>query len=722
MAQKVVIVESPAKAKTINKYLGRGFKVTSSKGHIRDLPPKEFGIDIEKHFSPVYVTIKGKEKTIEKLRKETKGADVVYLALDMDREGEAIAWHIKEALNLDEEKIKRMTFNEITRPAIRRALERAGKIDMNKVNAQQARRLLDRIVGYKVSPLLWKKVAKGLSAGRVQTVAVRLIVEREREIQAFVPEEYWKITAKLYPEGRKEEIFEAVLAAKGEEKIEIKNEEQAQKILEELKDGAFSVKDISKQEKNTFAPPPFTTSTMQQQASIQLGFSTSRTMRIAQQLYEGINLGPEGQAGLITYMRTDSFHVADSALAEVRELIKNSFEGNYLPEKPRIFKSKKRAQGAHEAIHPTSAGRMPESIKEFLDKDQYKLYELIWKRFVASQMNPARYELTNISILNGRYRFDASGRKMLFDGFTRVLGRDVKELPLPEVSEGEILNLDEILPSQHFTEPPKRYSEATLVRALERKGIGRPSTYAPIIITIQQRGYVKQIKRRFHATDLGIITAEKLVKHFPKIFDVEFTSGMEEKLDKIEEAEQDWVAVLGEFYGKFEQALNKATAEMRKASEEMEKSPYKCELCGKPMVYRLSKTGKFLGCSGYPKCRNVKALDKKGGPLETKEKCEKCGRPMLVKTSRYGPFLACSGYPECKNAKPMPTGVKCPREGCDGQLVRKRGKGRRGFYGCSKYPECDYSTTRLPQIDSEEAGDRQGTPQKPASGDEKSQE
>jgi DNA topoisomerase-1 len=704
MARNVVVVESPAKAKTIYKYLGRDFAVTSSKGHIRDLPPKDFGIDIENGFKPTYVPIQRQKSTIKRLKEETKQAEVVYLALDMDREGEAIAWHVKEALGLDDQKVRRMTFNEITKSAILSALEKAGPIDMDKVNAQQARRLLDRIVGYKVSPLLWKKVAKGLSAGRVQTVAVRLIVEREKEITDFKPQEYWKITATLHPESREEEVFEAGLTKKDGEKIDIKTEKEALNTVEELRSGTFILESLSRKEKTVKAPPPFTTSLMQQQASIQLRFSASKTMRIAQQLYEGIELGPEGSTGLITYMRTDSFRVSSQGLKDVREAIESDFGAEYMPEKPNFFRSKKGAQEAHEAIHPTSCKRTPEELEQFLNKDQLRLYELIWRRFVASQMAPARYEFTDATILNGPYLFSALGRKMLFDGFTKVLGRDVKEVVVPELRPGEPLVASDILPTQHFTEPPKRYTEASLVRALESKGIGRPSTYAPIIQTIQQRGYVRQLQRRFHATDVGIITTEKLIRHFPKIFDVKFTSDMEEKLDEIEDAKAEWKRVLGEFYGEFEEALELATSRMKKASEEMEESPYTCELCGKPMVYRLSKTGKFLGCSGFPKCKNTKPLDKDNKPLEVKETCEKCGSPMAVKVSRYGrQFLACTGFPKCKNTKPMPTGVKCPREGCDGDLVRKRARGKRSFYGCSHYPECDYTTYKLPAADENEA-------------------
>jgi len=741
MTKKIVIVESPAKAKTINKYIGRDYKVVSSKGHIRDLPQKELGIDIAGGFKPKYVIIRGKGQIVKKLKEATRNADTIYLAPDMDREGEAIAWHLKEALKLSDARVKRMTFNEITGPAILKALKNAGAIDMNKVNAQQARRLLDRIVGYQISPLLWRNVAKGLSAGRVQSVAVRLIVDREKEIQAFSPEKYWKITAALHPKGRPDDLFEALAEKQNGKKIRINDEQSANVIIGELKRENFVVAGVSEKERTEKAPPPFITSSLQQQASIQLNFSASKTMWIAQQLYEGVELGTEGSTGLITYMRTDSFHIADSALNELRAFIQENYGHNYLPEKQNIFRSRRGAQAAHEAIHPTSCRRTPESVRQFLTPEQFRLYELIWKRFVASQMKSAKYNFTNLKITNGAYLFRSVGRKMLFDGFTRVLGQDIKEQMLPEILEGETLDCKEIIPSEHLTQPPRRYTEATLVKALESKGIGRPSTYAPIIRTIQDRGYVRQQQRKFHATELGIVTTDVLVKYFPRILDVGFTSEMEEDLDKIEEARCQWLKVLSDFYNEFKPTIEAAAVEMRKEKKQAEISPFTCELCGKPMVYRFSKAGKFLGCSGFPKCKNSRPLEKNQKPVETNEVCEKCGKPMVrrtkgeaeflacsafpgckntrqlpkdeqpleaarlcdkcgspmvVKTSRHGRFLACSGYPACRNTEPLPTGVNCPREDCDGQLVRRRARGGRSFFGCSRYPRCDYTTNKLP--------------------------
>ncbi len=763
--KNMVIVESPAKAKTIGKYLGSSFFVRSSMGHIRDLPEKKLSVDIENNFTPEYKIIPSRKKLVSELQSDSKKAGAVYLASDLDREGEAIAWHLAQALELPDEKARRVTFNEITKDAILEAFKHPAPVNMAKVNAQQARRILDRLVGYQLSPLLWKKITKGLSAGRVQSVAVRLIVEREKEIKEFKPQEYWKITAELTTisgeKGKPGDVktFKALLQKLDNENIEIKNEPQATDIVSELQKAEYAVANIKKQTKRNNAPPPFTTSLLQQQASTRLQFSAKKTMLIAQQLYEGIDIGTEGSVGLITYMRTDSFHISGQALASCRKLIANTYGENYLPEKPNVHASdKKGTQGAHEAIRPTGVEYTPESIKNFLTKDQYRLYELIWNRFVASQMKPALYAVTDVEIATQnvsvgviappkQYLFKARGRELLFDGHTRVSGHEMEkdEQILPTIEKDQKLELIAVVPTQHFTQPPPRYSEASLVKTLEKMGIGRPSTYASIISTIQDRGYVTQEKRAFYATELGILVTEKLIEHFPKIMDVKFTSHMEDELDKIEVEKICWLDVLNEFYGPFKADLEKAVGEMKSVKGTPEESNQVCTICGKPMVVRWGRHGKFLGCSAFPTCKNTLPLDEKGTPAPpetTDQKCEKCGSPMVVKTGRHGKFLACSAYPNCKNTKsltgettkvepteekcekcgsPMvirsgkkgrfmgcsaypkcrnikslPTGVKCPKEGCGGDLIQRRSKKGGIFFGCSKYPECDYITNELP--------------------------
>ncbi|OQZ02875.1 MAG: DNA topoisomerase I [Candidatus Brocadia sp. UTAMX2] len=764
--KNMVIVESPAKAKTIGKYLGSSFFVCSSMGHVRDLPEKKLSVDIENNFTPEYKIIPSRKKLISELLAGAKKADAIYLASDLDREGEAIAWHLTQALGIPDEKAKRVTFNEITKDAILEAFNHPSSINMAKVNAQQARRILDRIVGYQISPLLWKKISKGLSAGRVQSVAVRLIVEREREIRDFKPQEYWKITAELKTiAGEKPgdaKTFKAILQKLNNETIEIKNEPQATDIVSELQKAGYSVANVKKQTKRNNAPPPFTTSLLQQQASTRLQFTAKKTMLIAQQLYEGIDLGREGAVGLITYMRTDSFHISEQAITSCRKLIAESYGNNYLPEKPNLHASdKKGTQGAHEAIRPTTVEYTPESIRDSLTKDQYKLYELIWNRFIASQMKPALYAVTDVEIVTQsatdsgddakappkEYLLKARGRELLFDGHTRVSGHEMEkdEQILPTLEKDQKLELLAVVPTQHFTQPPPRFSEASLVKTLEKMGIGRPSTYAAIISTIQDRGYVKQEKRAFYATELGILVTEKLIEHFAKIMDVKFTSHMEDELDKIEDEKVGWLKVLKEFYEPFKIDLEKAVGEMKSVKGTPEESNQKCTLCGQPMVIRWGRHGKFLGCSGFPTCKSTLPLDEKGEPSPpetTDQKCEKCGSAMVVKTSRHGKFLACSAYPTCKNTKslggettkveptdekcekcgsPMvirsskrgrfmgcsaypkcrnlkslPTGVKCPNEGCGGDLVQRRSKKGGIFFGCSKYPECDYIAKELP--------------------------
>ncbi|MCF6156557.1 MAG: type I DNA topoisomerase [Candidatus Brocadia sp.] len=752
--KNMVIVESPAKAKTIGKYLGSSFFVCSSMGHVRDLPEKKLSVDIENNFTPEYKIIPSRKKLVSELLADSKKADTVYLASDLDREGEAIAWHLSKALEIPDEKAQRVIFNEITKDAILEAFKHPGPINMAKVNAQQARRILDRLVGYQISPLLWKKISKGLSAGRVQSVAVRLIVEREKEIKEFKPQEYWKITAELKTTSEDKDklrdikTFKSILQKFNGENVEIKNESQAKDIVHELQKAEYVVANVKKQTKRNNAPPPFTTSLLQQQASTRLQFSAKKTMLLAQQLYEGIDIGTEGAVGLITYMRTDSFHISEQALTSCRKLVAEKYGKNYLPEKPNVHASdKKGTQGAHEAIRPTVVEYAPESIKNFLTKDQYRLYELIWNRFVASQMSPALYAVTDVEIASGRYTFKAKGRELLFDGHTIVSGHemDKDEQILPPLEKDQKLELIELMPTQHFTQPPPRFTEASLVKTLEKMGIGRPSTYATIISTIQDRGYVKQEKRAFYATELGTLVTEKLIDHFPKIMDVKFTSHMEDELDKIEDEKIGWLNVLKEFYEPFKIDLEKAVGEMKSVKGTPEESSQICAICGQPMVIRWGRHGKFLGCSAFPTCKNTLPLDEKGAPAPpetTDQKCEKCGSAMVIKTSRHGKFLACSAYPNCKNTKsltgettkvepteekcekcgsPMvirfgkkgrfmgcsaypkcrnikslPTGVKCPKEGCGGDLIQRRSKKGGIFFGCSKYPECDYITNELP--------------------------
>ena len=752
--KNMVIVESPAKAKTIGKYLGSSFFVRSSMGHVRDLPERKLSVDIENNFTPEYKIIPSRKKLVSELLADSKKADIVYLASDLDREGEAIAWHLCQALEISDERAKRVTFNEITKDAILDAFNHPGPINMAKVNAQQARRILDRLVGYQISPLLWKKITKGLSAGRVQSVAVRLIVEREKEIKEFKSQEYWKITAELktISEGKDKsadiKTFQALLQKFGSENIEIKNEQQSNDIISELQKSSYNVIGVKKQTKRNNAPPPFTTSLLQQQASTRLQFSAKKTMLIAQQLYEGVDIGTEGSVGLITYMRTDSFHISEQALASCRKLITGKYGQNYLPEKPNVHASnKKGTQGAHEAIRPTNIEYTPDSVKDYLSKDQYKLYELIWNRFAASQMNPALYAVTDVEIMAGQYTFKAKGRELLFDGHTIISGQEMEkdEQILPPLEKDQKLELIELVPTQHFTQPPPRFTEASLVKTLEKMGIGRPSTYAAIISTIQDRGYVKQEKRAFYATELGTLVTEKLIEHFPKIMDIKFTSHMEDELDKIEDEKIEWLNVLKEFYEPFKTDLERAVGEMKSVKGTPEESNQTCTVCGQPMVVRWGKHGKFLGCSAFPKCKSTLPLDGKGEPAPaetTDQKCEKCGSAMVVKTGRHGKFLACSAYPNCKNTKPLsgeatkveptnekcekcgspmvirsgkkgrfmgcsaypkcrnikslPTGIKCPNEGCGGDLVQRRSKKGGIFFGCSKYPDCDYITKELP--------------------------
>ncbi len=730
MSKALVVVESPSKAKTINKYLGAGYKVLASVGHIKDLPKKGIGIDFDNNFEPTYEVIPGKEKVIRELKAAAKDADTIYVATDPDREGEAIGWHIKEELEgrgKNRKTVRRVMFNEITKTAIQESFKHPIDIDENLVNAQQARRLLDRIVGYQVSPLLWDKVRRGLSAGRVQSVAVRLVVEREREIEAFNATEYWTIianvAAKLPPafDARLLRIDDKSVKASdfAEEpkasEIHIKEEKQAKDLLAEIKQQQFIVTSVATKEKKRNPVPPFITSKLQQEASRKLRFPVKKTMQLAQRLYEGIEIGEEGLVGLITYMRTDSTRVADSALAEVRELITTQFGPGYLPEKAVIYRSKKGAQDAHEAIRPTSAMRTPDSVASFLGKDELAVYKLIWQRFVASQMMPALLDQTTIDISAGpRYMFRATGSVLKFNGFLAVYeeGKDEKDAEdeeqahkLPLVEQGELLVLNSLVDEQHFTEPPPRYTEATLVKALEEKGIGRPSTYASIMTVIQDREYAQRREGRFYPTELGTIVNDLLVESFDDLFNVEYTAHMEEELDEIEDGKMGWTETLAEFYAKFTTDLDNAKVHMRDVKRQEIITDEKCENCGSPMAKKFGRFGEFLACTNYPECKTTrdlaKAHDEAGEEAHAEaaeEICDNCGRPMAMKRGRFGQFLACTGYPECKTTRKIQKGGKfaaadvmleelCPK--CGKQMVLKQG--RYGpFTACSDYPKCKY--------------------------------
>lgn len=726
MSKSLVVVESPAKAKTINKFLGKNFIVKASVGHIRDLPKSKLGVDIENDFTPKYITIRGKGKVIKELKKTAKKTDKIYLAADPDREGEAICWHLAYVLRNTKKTIQRITFNEITKRAINKALNSPGEINQDLVDAQQARRILDRLVGYQISPILWRSLKTGLSAGRVQSVAVRLICEREEEIDAFEPQEYWSIIAKL--KGKSDTEFEAQLYRLGKKKADIGtygfllssfaafltgqevdeeedfDESQAHAIVEDAKQKQFAIKNVKRKERKRYPYPPFITSRLQQDAAYKLHFSAKKTMRIAQQLYEGIKVGKEGAVGLITYMRTDSTRIASEALDEARRYIKQVHGKKYLPSKPRLYKSKKGAQDAHEAIRPTSVSRVPKSIKSHLTRDQMRLYDLIWRRFIASQMNPAIMDVTTVNILAGDYLFRATGSIIKFDGFMAVYGGSKSKKDdkiLPELDENEKLKLLELTPKQHFTKPPPRYTEATLVKELEKKDIGRPSTYASIISKIQDREYVLKEKGRFVPTDVGKMVNHLLIKSFPDIIAVSFTARMENKLDKIEDGKVNWVEVIKDFYKPFGKDLEEAADVMYEAKKELEEETDEvCDKCGAKMIVKWGKYGRFLACSNYPECENTKPYgedDSKPAEQPTDEVCEKCGSPMVIRTNRYGgKFLACSAYPKCKNTKSISIGIDCPEEDCDGYLTERRTRKGKVFYGCSNYPDCEFSTWNKP--------------------------
>ncbi len=759
---RLLIVESPAKAKTIKKFLGAGYTVKASMGHVRDIPSKgrgqkRFGIDFDNRYTPVYEPIKGREKTLKEIAVAAKGMDEVYLAPDPDREGEAIAWHLKEALGLTEDKTFRVTFNAITKSAVQEAIAHPTKINMDLVNAQQGRRVLDRLVGFSLSPFLWKKITKGLSAGRVQSVAVRLVVEREKEIAAFKPEEFWRIAVDLVKEGTNQP-FEASLVKWGGEKFALgspcaSNGESAHAIAAALENARYDITSVEKREVKGKPSPAFITSTLQQAASTWLHFGAQRTMRIAQQLYEGVEV--DGNlTGLITYMRTDSTRIAPEALDQARAFIAQNYAPDYLPEKAQIYSSKKNAQDAHEAIRPANVFLTPESVRSALSPEQFRLYELIWRRFVSSQMNPARYQTTTVTIQADKGILEAKGRVVLFDGYTVLSmeatlrkaaekeaekeeeaeegedGEKKKEQMLPPLSEHDPLRKEAVRPSQHFTTPPPRYSEASLVKALEKEGIGRPSTYAPIVQTIQERGYVRLEQRRFHATELGIAVTDLLLANFEQIMDLAFTAKMENDLDEVEEGKVDWHQLVDDFYKPFEKQLEKAGTEAETLKGKPAPGGEKCPLCGGDMVIRYSARGAFLGCAAYPECKGIKPMPGEGAgdgedgePMEPVS-CPKCGAPMIKKRSRFGDFLACSGYPGCtqtlpltKDGKPVELpNIKMDCEKCGKEMVVKMGKNG-PFLACSGYPDCkntkhisrDGSIIHLPDL-SGVACDKCGAP------------
>jgi DNA topoisomerase-1 len=698
----LVIVESPAKARTINKYLGRNFVVRPSMGHVRDLPKSRLGVEIASGFEPKYLVLRDRKDVLEELKKVLKECDRVFLAPDPDREGEAIAWHLKEALKVPDDRAFRVTFNEITERAVKEAFDHPTRIDPNKVNAQQARRILDRIVGYMLSPLLWEKVAKSLSAGRVQSVAVLLVVEREREIRAFKPEEFWKISQELRAPGG---TFVVHLKKRDGKLFEPANESEAKAVVEHLLRASWRLVAAERRRKTERPPPPFKTSTLQQAAANELRFAAKRTMRIAQQLYEGVDVGEEGPTGLITYMRTDSFNISRDALEEARDFIGSRYGDRYLPEKPNFYRAGKSAQEAHEAIRPTSVLRTPDALKKYLDKDQWKLYDLVWRRFVACQMTPAQYDITDVTVEarvgDGTpvYELRCQGRIGVFDGFHKLLGDRGEDVVLPPLEPST--PLEPAAPpkaEQEFTKPPPRYTEATLVKALEKQGIGRPSTYASIISTIQDRGYVFQEDRKFHASELGELVTDLLRPYFPEILDVGFTADMEGKLDRIEEGTVDWVSVLREFYEPFAKDIERAKEGMRSLRAEPARAERRCPTCGKEMVYRWRGASKYIACVDYPECKTTISLDRHGKEKlkeVTEHKCAKCGRPMLLRSGRFGRFLACSGYPECKSSlsidkegnpiRPETADVKCPECGSD-MIVRRGRRGR--FIACTAYPKC----------------------------------
>ncbi|MBO4343482.1 MAG: type I DNA topoisomerase [Clostridia bacterium] len=716
MANKLVILESPNKIKAVKGYLGKNFKVIASQGHVRDLPKSALGIDIEHGFAPKYINIRGKGELIKNLKAEAKKADTVYLATDPDREGEAISWHLTQVLELDESKTKRIRFNEVTENAVQSAVKNPTTLNMDLVDAQQTRRILDRIVGYQLSPILWKKIKSGLSAGRVQSVATRLIVDRENEIRAFKADEYWTVDAVLKtPDGKK---FKASYAY-SKNKLELSDKSKADAILEKIKGRSFTVTDVKRSERYKNPQPPFITSTLQQEAYRRLGFSSSKTMKTAQELYEGISLGPHGTHGIITYMRTDSLHVSTVALDSAEQYIKSVYGAEYYPEKRRFYKSKNGAQDAHEAIRPSYMNYPPKDIKQFLSQDQYKLYSLIWDRFLASQMASAVLDTVTIDTECSGVPFRSSGYTVKFNGYMALYDYKSEEKPeddsekdniLPAVKHGEVLECVEIIPAQHFTQPPARFSEGTLIKALEEKGIGRPSTFAPTITTIIQRGYVERDAKTLAPTSLGEVTTKLMCDNFKEIVDYDFTANMENFLDDIESGKKDMLSVLTSFYNDFEKELSDAQKNINRENYRLPvvETDIICEKCGSKMVIKSGRFGKFAACPNYPACRNTKTLDKNGNPVASgtkvseaapapeNVKCDVCGGPMVIRRGRYGQFYACASYPKCNGTKPITKelDVKCPL--CSSPLAVRHGKNRTTFYSCSSYPKCKFTSCDVP--------------------------
>lgn len=713
MTKPLVVVESPTKVRTIKKYLGSGYNIAATIGHIKDLPANEMGIDIEAGFKPKYVSIPGKQKVISALKKAAGNAVDIYLAPDPDREGEAIAWHTAEILKKKDRRFHRVLFHELTPNAIKAAIAAPEELHRHKYEAQQARRILDRLVGYQLSPLLWRKVKSGLSAGRVQSVTVRIICDRERVIQAFIPEEYWSITAHL--EGDIPPPFTAKLVKKDDKKIRLRNQQESDAVLKELADYQLIVDGVLKKTVKRNPLPPFTTSKLQQESIRKLGFTAKKTMVIAQQLYEGIDLGPGEPVGLITYMRTDSVRIAAEAAQEALKLIRKRFGAEYVMDKPRFFKNRNKVQDAHEAIRPTSVLNTPDDVSAFLSKDQLTLYRMIWQRFVASQMKEALIDQNSVSIKAGAYLFNASGSSVKFQGFMALyrsaddeIESEKKKETLPLLTPGMILKRDKFEPKQHFTLPPPRFSEASLVKELEENGIGRPSTYAAILSTIREKGYVELLKGYFKPTELGYIVNDLLVESFPDLLDVEFTAKMEEDLDRVEAAEADATAILSRFYYHFKEKMDAAATDMLSVKGVGFSTGLACPQCSQELYIKVGKNGHFLACSGYPNCTYSSDYirDEKGmiQPIsvaqaeETDKVCEKCGKAMVVKQGKFGRFLACSGYPDCKNTQSLnsngngvDTGITCPQAGCDGHLLEKKSRRGKIFYGCGRFPACTFA-------------------------------
>lgn len=703
MGKSLLVVESPTKMKTLSKYLGKDFVIKATYGHIKDLPKSTLGVDVEEGFNPHFHILKGKSKVVDEIKKAGKDAERILIGSDPDREGEAIAFHVAEVIGKDD-RIERVLFHEITKKGVLDAMRSPIKLDTAKYNAQKARRILDRLVGYKISPLLWERVSYGLSAGRVQSVALRLVCDREAEIEAFVREEYWVVDVTLeLPSG---ETFTATLERKGSEKIKIRSQEEAAAVKTYIADKELAVTKVEHKEKSISPQPAFITSRLQQEASRMLRFSPKRTMMLAQRLYEGIDIGEDGPVGLITYMRTDSVRVSMEAIAEAREFVKKGFTEKYLPEKPNFFKNRKSAQDAHEAIRPTSVWFTPEKVKPYLDKELFALYDLIWKRFVSSQMTQKKVETRTVDATAGDYVFVARGTTVLFDGFTKIyeeIGEEEQtDSTLPEIKKGQKVNLKDTVMEQRFTNPPPRYSEASLIRTLESKGIGRPSTYATIVSTVQDRDYVTKEKGRLTPTPLGRTVNKLLAEFFPTVLDVGFTAKMEVRLDEIEDGKKDWVRSLEKFNSSFEDELKSAQQQMKSLKKEEKETDIICDRCGKKMLLRWGKSGEYLVCSGKPECKNKKNVkveaDGKITIVESEAKgiCPVCKGKLIEKKGRFGRFLACSNYPECKHTQAYSLGFGCPIEGCPGKLVEKTSKKKKKFISCSEYPKCSFATNREP--------------------------